>query len=81
MDRISYGALTTEGQIVFGGGSNQSYAYLFNNRTAYPGTPERASRSFEAMQATLRGYLPESAALPITHRWTGTLGITLNASR
>lgn len=81
MDRISYGALTTDGQIVFGGGSNQSYAYLFNNRTAYPGTPERASRAFEAMQATLHGYLPESGALPgwrIAHRWTGTLGITLN---
>jgi glycine/D-amino acid oxidase-like deaminating enzyme len=78
MDRISYGALTTDGHIVFGGGSNRSYAYLFNNRTAYPGSPERAARSFETMQQTLQGYLPQSRALPIAHRWTGTLGITLN---
>lgn len=78
MDRISYGALTSEGQIVFGGGSNQSYAYLYNSRTAYPGTPERAARSFEAMRQTLGDYLPESRALAVAHRWTGTLGITLN---
>ncbi|MBZ0289487.1 MAG: FAD-binding oxidoreductase, partial [Anaerolineae bacterium] len=75
MDRISYGALTTDGTIVFGGGSNQSYAYLFNNRTAYPGS---APRAFAAMQDTLAGYLPNSRALPIAQRWTGTLGITLN---
>lgn len=78
MDRISYGALTTDGTIVFGGGSNQSYAYLFNNRTAYPGTPGSALRAFAAMQDTLAGYLPNSRSLPIAHRWTGTLGITLN---
>ena len=35
-DRISYSVITNEGHMVFGGGSNQSYAYLFNNRTAYP---------------------------------------------
>ena len=78
LDRISYGAFTDDGHLVFGGGSNQSYAYLFNNRTAYPGTPETASRSFAKMQATLADYLPETQALPLAYRWTGTLGITLN---
>ncbi len=78
LDRISYGALTSDGHIVFGGGSNQSYAYLFNNRTAYPGTPGSAPRAFEAMQQTLEDYLPGSRALPVAQRWTGTLGITLN---
>ena len=53
LDRISYGALTREGHLVFGGGSNQSYAYLFGNRTAYPGTPNSTPRSFEAMETTL----------------------------
>lgn len=77
MDRISYSTLTNDGHIVFGGGSNASYAYLFNNRTAYPGTPDSAANSFRAIEATMRGYLPESQRIPIAHRWTGTLGITL----
>ena len=76
LDRISYGTFTREGNLVFGGGSNQSYAYLFNNRTAYPGTPNSAVRSFAAMEQTLQAYLPGD--LPIAYRWTGTLGITLN---
>lgn len=78
LDRIAYSTLTDDGHIIFGGGSNASYAYLFNNRTAYPGAPESAGRSFAAMAETFRGYLPGGEALPITHRWTGTLGITLN---
>ncbi len=77
MDRISYSTITKEGNIVFGGGSNQSYAYLFNNRTAYPGTPDSAPRSFQKMRETMYDYLPASRSLPIVHRWTGTLGITL----
>lgn len=76
-DRISYSTLTKEGHIVFGGGSNQSYAYLFNNRTAYPGTPDSAAASFRKIEQTMEGYLPGSRKLPIAHRWTGTLGITL----
>jgi gamma-glutamylputrescine oxidase len=76
-DRISYSTLTNEGNIVFGGGSNQSYAYLFNNRTAYPGTPDSAASSFRKMESTMYDYLPASKKLPIIHRWTGTLGITL----
>ncbi len=78
LDRIAYSTLTGDGHIIFGGGSNASYAYLFNNRTAYPGTPQSAGRSFAAIEQTFRSYLPGGAALPITHRWTGTLGITLN---
>jgi glycine/D-amino acid oxidase-like deaminating enzyme len=80
LDRISYSSLTPEGHIVFGGGSNQSYSYLFNNRTAYPGTPDSALRSFEKVRRTMAEYMPGSLALPIAHRWTGTLAITLNRS-
>jgi len=76
LDRISYGAFTLDEHLVFGGGSNQSYAYLFNNRTAYPGTPQSVMRSFDKMEQPLHGYLP--GKLPIAYRWTGTLGITLN---
>jgi gamma-glutamylputrescine oxidase len=74
MDRISYSTITKEGHIVFGGGSNQSYSYLFNNRTAHPGAPETA---FQKIRETMYGYLPASQPIPIAYRWTGTLGITL----
>ncbi len=77
LDRISYSVVTREGNIVFGGGSNQSYAYLFKNRTAYPGTPDSAPRSFAKMRDTMTQYFPQTPGLPIQHRWTGTLGITL----
>jgi glycine/D-amino acid oxidase-like deaminating enzyme len=77
LDRISYSVITREGNIVFGGGSNQSYAYLFKNRTAYPGTPDSARHAFEKVRATMTEYFPQTPSLPVTHRWTGTLGITL----
>jgi len=70
--------MTRDGHIIFGGGSNQSYAYLFKNRTAYPNSPNSAKGSFKKMQQTLSNYFPHSQYLPITHYWTGTLGITLN---
>jgi glycine/D-amino acid oxidase-like deaminating enzyme len=75
---LAYATRTKEGHIVFGGGSNASYAYLFNNRTAYPGTPHRAKAGFKAMENTLHSYLPKAKQLPIAHQWTGTLAITLN---
>ncbi len=75
LDRISYASLTPQGYLIFGGGSNQAYAYLFNNRTAYLGD---ARKGFGAVEARLRAYLPRSADVPIAYRWTGTLGITLN---
>jgi gamma-glutamylputrescine oxidase len=74
LNRISYATHTNEGHIVFGGGSNRSYDYLFNNRTACPSPP---SAAFTAMHQTMSDYLPASAGLPHAHRWTGTLAITL----
>lgn len=77
LDRISYSTMTRDGHLIFGGGSNQSYSYLFKNRTAYPGTPDSASLAFDIMRETLRAYFPNSADLKIAYRWTGTLAITL----
>ncbi|MBE2239504.1 MAG: FAD-dependent oxidoreductase [Caldilineaceae bacterium] len=74
-DRISYASLTRDGHLVFGGGSNHAYSYLFNNRTAYAG---RARRAQAEMARTLNRYFPQSHTLPITHRWAGTLGITFD---
>lgn len=75
LDRIAYSSLTPEGHIVFGGGSNQSYAYLFKNRVSYPNA---APNAYTRMRQTMSQYLPASAALDAAYRWTGTLGITLN---
>ena len=77
LNRLSYASRTPEGHIVFGGGSNRSYAYLFNNRTLFPGTPDRATSAFAAMHNTMNDYLPGSGQLKLAHRWTGTLAISL----
>lgn len=76
-DRISYASMTPDGRLVFGGGSNQAYAYQFNNRTRLAGATA-AQRAQAALRQTLQRYFPTSAAAPITHRWAGTLGITLD---
>ena len=76
LDRISYASMTDGGHLVFGGGSNQAYSYLFNNRTRYPGgTSARAQAS---LQETLRRHFPGGAELPIVRRWVGTLGMTFD---
>jgi glycine/D-amino acid oxidase-like deaminating enzyme len=77
-DRISFGGLGPAGHFLFGGGSNAAYSYLFGNRTRYPGSPEAARRSFAAIERQLAEYFPAASALRITHRWTGTLGLTLS---
>jgi glycine/D-amino acid oxidase-like deaminating enzyme len=73
LNRISYATTTREGHLVFGGGSNRSYDYRFNNRTAWHGNIEPAIR---AMSKTLHNYLPGTAQIPIAHRWSGTLAIS-----
>jgi gamma-glutamylputrescine oxidase len=78
LDRISYGSMTLDGHLVFGGGSNQSYDYLFNNGVVYPGGAGKATGAHRVMEATLQRYFPTSGNLPIAHRWVGTLGITFD---
>ncbi|WP_437975907.1 FAD-binding oxidoreductase [Sorangium sp. So ce295] len=77
-DRIAYASMTPAGELVFGGGSNAAYAYLYGNKTSYPGTPESAGPAFEAIRRRLTGYFPAAERLRIAHRWTGTLGITMS---
>lgn len=77
LNRLSYATHTKEGHIVFGGGSNISYGYLFNNRTAFPGSPHSATAAFDDMHETLGKYLPGMAKLPRAFQWTGTLAISL----
>ena len=77
LNRLSYATRTREGHIVFGGGSNISYAYLWNNRTTFPGTPDSANPAFNEMQQTMGQYLDGSGGLRRAYRWTGTLAITM----
>lgn len=78
MDRIAYAGLTPMGNLLFGGGSNASYSYLYGGRTQYPLSPASAGGAFQAIQARLVDYFPGARPLRIAHRWTGTLGITMS---
>lgn len=73
--RVTYGAVTPQGHLVFGGGSNASYSYLFGSRTAYAGDPTPA---LDAVRAKLRAYAPKLDDLPLPHAWTGPIGLTLD---
>jgi len=77
LNRISYATCTKEGHIVFGGGSNISYRYRFNNGTTFPGSPASARPAFADMHNTLSTYLPGTAPLRHKYQWTGTLAISL----
>jgi glycine/D-amino acid oxidase-like deaminating enzyme len=77
-DRISYASMTDDGHLIFGGGSNHAYSYLFNNRMILPRGAATTPRAQAAMERTLQRYFPQSQTLPIAYRWAGTLGITLD---
>jgi glycine/D-amino acid oxidase-like deaminating enzyme len=75
LDRLAYGSMTVRGELVFGGGSNAAYGYGFGNGTTYRGDPARWS---EAIEGTLRRYLPKARGVRIAHRWTGPIALTLS---
>ncbi len=77
LNRISYATRTKEGHVVFGGGSNISYGYKFNNGTAWSGSAESKQPAFDDMHRTLNGYMPGFGMLPRKYEWTGTLAISL----
>jgi glycine/D-amino acid oxidase-like deaminating enzyme len=76
LDRIAYAARTPGGRLVFGGGSNAAYAYRFGGAAVYPA--DRLDGPAAAMRRTLLRYFPRLAETPVAHRWSGTLGITLD---
>lgn len=80
LDRISYAAVAPGGEIVFGGGSNASYAYRFGGKTQLPGPPDggHALKGYGAVERRLADYFPAVAQRRIAHRWTGVLGITMS---
>jgi glycine/D-amino acid oxidase-like deaminating enzyme len=74
-DRIAFGALTETGRLVFGGGCNAAYAYRYGGRATWP-AEER--RGHDAVGGRLHRYLPGAADVPIEHRWTGAVALTLD---
>jgi gamma-glutamylputrescine oxidase len=78
LDRISFGGLTPQDELTFGGGGNAAYSYLYGGRTQYPGSPGSAERHFQAIRRRLQQYFPKSEGLKIAWKWTGTLGITMS---
>lgn len=75
LDRISYGSMTPDGRLLFGGGSNRSYAYVYGDRTTFP---RDTTPGFQAVRDVLLRYLPGTAGVPVADRWVGTLGITMD---
>ncbi|MGH9323562.1 MAG: NAD(P)/FAD-dependent oxidoreductase [Vicinamibacteria bacterium] len=73
--RLSYGTLTSSGRLLFGGGSNASYQYAFGNGTRIRGPEEGAA---EAMRRQLLRYLPRLEEVPVVHRWSGPVALTLS---
>ncbi len=75
LPRLAYASVDLDGRVVFGGGTNAAYGYQFGNRTAFQAQPgDRPSR---ALRGSLEKYFPALADVPIQHRWSGPLGVTL----
>src|SRR5690606_23298768 len=61
LDRIAYGGRTPGGRLVFGGGSNAAYSYLFGGSPVFRASERRAAGRFSAVERRLRGYFPALA--------------------
>jgi glycine/D-amino acid oxidase-like deaminating enzyme len=73
--RLAYASVDTDGRVIFGGGTTAAYGYRFGNATAYAARPGDAAA--RALRRSLLAYLPELAGVPIRHRWSGPLDLTL----
>ena len=74
-DRLSYATLSASGRLLFGGGSNSAYDYVYGNGTEMGGASARAAR---ANRAQLLDYLPRLDDIQVTHRWSGPIALTLS---
>jgi glycine/D-amino acid oxidase-like deaminating enzyme len=77
LDRIAYGCRTPGGRLLFGGGGNHAYDYYLGGTPVGP-DPARRGGAFAAIERQLHQYFPGLGDAPITHRWSGTLGMTLD---
>ena len=75
LDRIAYASVSQDGRLLFGGGGNPAYDYYYGNRMRVPSEP---TAQYDFVAQRLRAYFPGAEDVRITHRWSGTLGITLH---
>lgn len=75
LPRLAYASVDVDGRVIFGGGTNAAYGYRFGNRTAVDVRDD--DRPARALRRSLDGYFPDLAEVPIRHRWSGPLGVTL----
>lgn len=75
LDRIAYASMTEDGRLLFGGGGNGAYSYLYGGRTAWTGSAD-AQHAF--VRSVLDRYFPGAKDVAIAQRWTGTLGTTMH---
>ena len=73
LDRLCFASRTAGGRLVMGGGSNAAYGYGWRGRPVAP-----TALAERAIRASLARYFPGADALPIAHRWAGTLAVTLD---
>jgi glycine/D-amino acid oxidase-like deaminating enzyme len=73
--RLAYCSVDPDGRVIFGGGTTAAYGYRFGNATTYAAHRDDAGE--RALRASLVRYLPELAGVPIRHRWSGPLDLTL----
>jgi glycine/D-amino acid oxidase-like deaminating enzyme len=76
LDRIAYACRTPRGRLLFGGGGNAAYAYRF--RGAAVAAAREGDRAERFLRTALLRYFPDLADVPLAHRWSGTLALTLD---
>jgi len=75
LPRLAYCSVDTEGRVIFGGGTTAAYGYRFGNATTF--SPRLDDAGALALRGSLTHYLPQLADVPIRHRWSGPLDLTL----
>lgn len=73
LDRVAYGCMTTDGEVVFGGGLNAAYGYHFGGKTTWSGTTDHA-----AVHRRFLDYMPDAADVQVAHSWTGPVALSWN---
>ncbi|MBA3460285.1 MAG: FAD-dependent oxidoreductase [Deltaproteobacteria bacterium] len=76
LPRLAYCSIGSDNRVIFGGGTTEAYGYGFGNATTYDARLDDVAA--RALQGSLTRYLPELAGVPIRHRWSGPLDLTLS---
>lgn len=76
LPRLAYASIDSAGHLVFGGGTTEAYGYRYGNRTTFAARAD--DEPARALRSTLLRYFPDLASVPIAHRWSGPLDLTLS---